>query len=273
MKTALAMVICILVALAYWKPETGEDSVDSSISDRIEAALDEEYDEDPTLAEGDNFIKVLTGDHDRELSEAHIRRYLKKLAKKKRAGVRFWWLKDKKIVAASAFGTDSRHHFVNAYLIGYAPFETEQLWVPHYTISLRLKYQLDRKQYGGLLDVWQSSKQAFLNTRGDCEDHALAIVDWLIEMGVDARVVLGKYKKGGHAWVVVFLDDKVFLLEATDKQKRKHWRHYPLARLTSGYHPKCMFNRDYFWVNTGSTLETDYSGDHWEKRSRYFQFE
>ena len=269
MKSLLAIVICLVIGLIIWRPEPKEDSVDAAISHQINAALQQSSETDETRAGGNNYIEDLTARPGRRLSERQIQAYLKNLTKKKRAGVRFWWLKNKKIIAASAFGTDNSHHFVNGYLVGYAPFEATNLWVPHYTIAMRLKYQLDSKQYGGLRDVWQNSKQAFFNTRGDCEDHALAITDWLIEMGVDARVALGKYNKSGHAWVVVFIDDQVFLLEATNKQRRRHWRHYPLADLTSGYYPKYMFNRDYFWVNTGNEITTDYTGRHWARRSRY----
>lgn len=270
MKSLLAIVICLVIGLMFWQPESKEDSFDAAISYQINEALQQPPDADGTQDSGSNFIEDLAGGTNRRLSERQIQAYLKNLAKKKKAGVRFWWLKNKKVIAASAFGTDNSHHFVNGYLVGYAPFETAQLWVPHYTVAMRLRYQMDSKQYGGLRDVWQNSKQAFFNTRGDCEDHALVIADWLIEMGVDARVALGKFKKSGHAWVVVFMDDQVFLLEATNKQKRKHWRHYPLADLASGYYPNYMFNRDYFWVNTGSEITTDYTGRHWAKRSRYF---
>ena len=116
-----------------------------------------------------------------------------------------------------------------------------------------------------------NSKQAFFNTRGDCEDHALVLADWLIEMGLDARVVLGSYKTEGHAWVVVLMESGVFLLEATSKQKRKNWRHYPLARFEHNYHPKAMFNRKYFWLNTGSMYTTSYQGNQWVKKSRFYR--
>jgi hypothetical protein len=34
-----------------------------------------------------------------------------------------------------------------------------------------------------------------------------------------------------------------------------------------------MFNRDYFWLNTGTTLTSNYSGRQGQKRSQYIQFE
>jgi hypothetical protein len=208
-----------------------------------------------------SYIKVL---EDGSLFlEKQIQKYLTVNQIYNSAYVAYWSFNKRIPVIASAFGTDHLHHFVNHYLIGYEPFKADQLWIPHYTIALRLKYQLDANQYGGLKEVWQNSKQAFFNTRGDCEDHAIVLADWLIAMGLDARVVLGTYENNGHAWVVVFKDSKVFLLEATNKQKRKRWDHYPLADFETKYHPTCMFNRDYFWLNTGSVYTTRYTGNSW----------
>lgn len=186
-----------------------------------------------------------------------------------RAGMALWDLGQELPVTATAFGLDGQHHFVNTYLEGFRPFRTEQLWVPLYTIAHKLEYQYDRVQYQGLQDVWQTSRQAFYNTRGDCEDHALILADWLINMRYDARVVLGNARGEGHAWVVVFHEGREFLLEATSKRKRINWSQYPLAGLQTDYHPEYMFNRRYFWTNQGSKFTTRYSGGQWLRQSRY----
>jgi hypothetical protein len=116
------------------------------------------------------------------------------------------------------------------------------------------------------VDVWQTSKQAYYWLRGDCEDHAILLADWLIEMGYNARVVLGKYKKNGHAWVVLFYDQKTYIIEATNKQNR---RNYPLANKLPNYKPAFMFNRDFFWKNTGTVLTTIYDNPKWKKVSSF----
>ena len=67
-------------------------------------------------------------------------------------------------------------------------------------------------------EIWQNSRQAYLHTRGDCEDHAIILADWLIALGHDARVVLGNHRGGGHAWVVLFQDGREMILEATSKK-------------------------------------------------------
>jgi hypothetical protein len=241
---------------------------ESEIYRQIDQALKDSTDALEEYSAGGNYIEIL--EDEGKLTEKQIQLHFRNRSREEMsAGVSYWYYNTNAHVTASAFGTDNLHHFLNHYLIGYAPFQTEHLWIPHYTISMRLKYQLDAVQYWGLREVWQNSKQAFFNTRGDCEDHALVLADWLIEMGLDARVVLGIYQDKGHAWVVLLKGSEVFLLEATNKQKRKKWRHYPLAQFEQNYHPKCMFNRNYFWLNTGSIYTTDYVSEHWIKKSRF----
>ena len=185
------------------------------------------------------------------------------------AGMFLWDLGQNLPVTATAVGVDRQHHFVNAYLEGFQPFRTEQLWVPLYTIAHKLEYQRDDQQYPGFYEAWQGSRQAFYNTRGDCEDHSLILADWLISMGYDARVVLGDFDGAGHAWVVVFHEGREFLLEATNKRKKMDWSLYPLAGLQTNYQPEYMFNRRFFWTNQGSAYTTSYSGYQWLKQSRY----
>jgi hypothetical protein len=243
---------------------------ESEIYRQIDEALKDSTNDLEEYSESDNYIEIL--EDGEKLTEKQIQLHFRnRSTEEMSAGVSFWSHNTNAHVTASAFGTDNLHHFLNHYLIGYAPFKTAHIWIPHYTISMRLKYQLDVKQYWGLSEVWQNSKEAFFNTRGDCEDHAVVLADWLIEMGLDARVVLGTYEDKGHAWVVVLKGSKVFLLEATSKQKRKKWRHYPLAKFEHNYHPKCMFNRNYFWLNMGSIYTTDYESGHWAKKSKFFR--
>jgi len=170
---------------------------------------------------------------------------------------------------ASAMGIDRRHHFANSYLVGYQPFESQRVWVPLYTLAMRKRYEYDRLQYSGLQDVWQNSKQAFHYTRGDCEDHAIILADWLISMGVDARVVVGSHRGQGHAWVVYFRDGKAYLLEATSKRRVRSMGAIPLASMMTAYRPTHQFNREKFWVNTGTRFTTSYSGPQWKLRSRF----
>lgn len=181
-----------------------------------------------------------------------------------------WTWQGKAKATASSPGLDRAHHFVNSYLVGFIPFHTDQIWIPLYTLSMRKTYEYDHVQYTNMNDVWQNSRQAFYYTRGDCEDHALALADWLIGLGYDARVAVGQYKTIGHAWVILFRDGKEYLLEATSKQRHNSFSHYKLAALETDYKPRYQFNREQFWYNMGSTLTTRYSGNSWQLRSRFY---
>lgn len=169
----------------------------------------------------------------------------------------------------AAPGTDDVFRLGHSYLEGYAPFATNNIMVPMMTLAQRKQYMLDHLQYRNRREVWQSSRQSYLYPRGDCEDHALLITDWLIEMGEDARVVVGHYKNQGHAWVVLFKNGREYLIEATSKQRWRKNQSYPLAALQPLYQPSYMFNREYFWRNNELKKRTDYSGSHWQKVSYY----
>ncbi len=174
------------------------------------------------------------------------------------------------VYTMSAQALDGDHYLVNTYLEGYAPFTVNSVMTPLYILSQRKTYQFDANQYAGRTDVWQSSRQAFYYPRGDCEDHAIVLADWLIAQGEDARVVLGEVEGGGgHAWVVLFKHGKEYLLEATQKDGLSATRPYPVAVLFRDYHPRYMFNREYFWVNTGTQYTTSYANKNWLKQSRY----
>ena len=172
---------------------------------------------------------------------------------------------------ASATGMDGLHHIVNSYLVGYMPFKPKNVWTPWHTLAKRKKYQSDQlSPKNGTIDEWQTSREAHEYPYGDCEDHSIALADWLIGMGKDARVVIGSWNGEGHAWVVLILNGRQYILESTLKQGFQNMRTLPLARLQQGYCPKYMFNRNGYWKNAGSSLTSDYTSSRWEKMSRYY---
>ncbi|MDQ8197241.1 transglutaminase-like domain-containing protein [Pelagicoccus enzymogenes] len=175
---------------------------------------------------------------------------------------------NKQTFAASKLGLDFKHHFKNSFLVGYKPFDVSEIWMPHEVLTMRLKYQLDKDNFAGFQEIWLSSYEAFKRGRGDCEDHAIALADWLIEMGEDARVVTGTHNGGGHAWVVVLREAGTFLLESTSKKRRRLFSSYPLAKLATGYAPEAMFNREYYWINKEPDETSSYTGKHWFKNGR-----
>jgi hypothetical protein len=180
----------------------------------------------------------------------------------------FNWLYEGKPVTTIAPGIDHRHHFANSYLVGYVPYPDVAPWVPLYALSQRKHYRFDHEQYPGMPEIWQTSREAFFFEEGDCEDHAIALADWLIGLGHDARVVLGQVDQGGHAWVVLIEDGNTYLLEATDKRQRPE-QTLPLAQSLPEYRPEAMFNREDYWVNTGNVRTTDYTGPQWQLRSSF----
>ena len=183
-----------------------------------------------------------------------------------RARTLYWSLGGVDSSAVSGYALDKRHYYASSFLVGFQPFAVDAPWKPLYTLASRKQYQLDELQYQQD-DVWQNSAQAWLYTRGDCEDHALVLADWLTEMGLDARVALGYYKNQGHAWVVVFEGEKTYLLEATDKRRKQRWSAFPLASLAVDYRADFMFNRSDFWVKRSGS-GTNYR-EGWQHVSRF----
>ncbi len=166
----------------------------------------------------------------------------------------------------TAMGFDNKQHFVNSYLEGYIPFKTDNLFAPLMHLARKKTYMRDLAQ-NGVNDVWQTSRQAYYYTRGDCEDHAVALADWLIEMGEDARVAVGQAGGEGHAWVILIKDDKEYIMEATSKGAGA--RRYPLASTQPSYIPQYQFNREAFWSYKGKAPTRVYRSRDWIEQSRY----
>ncbi|MCQ3830985.1 transglutaminase domain-containing protein [Microbulbifer elongatus] len=205
------------------------------------------------------------------LTEAMVQQAVAKRSEQESSYISVWNWQGLESVTASARGLDKLHHFANSYLVGFQPFETKSLWVPLYTLAIRKEYQYDHLQYAGLADIWQTSRQAYYQKRGDCEDHAILLADWLINLGVDARVALGTHEGQGHAWVVAIVNDTEYLLEATSKRRQSSWQAMPLAALVEGYEVEFQFNRDYFWAKTTSAPTRRYRGSHWIRKSQFIR--
>lgn len=205
------------------------------------------------------------------LTEDTIQRAISQRSLEQSAYVSVWNWQGLANVTASARGLDNQHHFANSYLVGFQPFKTRQLWVPLYTLATRKEYQYDHLQYAGLADIWQTSRQAFYQKRGDCEDHAILLADWLINLGVDARVALGTLNGEGHAWVVAIVNDTEYLLEATSKRRQTSWQAMPLAALAEGYEVEFQFNRHFFWAKKNPAPTRTYRGNHWLRKSQFIR--
>ena len=201
-----------------------------------------------------------------QIHEGHVAEALGAGNRKGTQWSAFAWLFDGSVVTTVAPGLDQRHHFANAFLVGYVPFPDVEAWVPLVALARSKAYAFDHDQFPGRLEIWQTSREAFFYPTGDCEDHAIALADWLIGLGHDARVVIGRMRGEGHAWVVLHDGDRTYLLEATNKRPAEA---LPLAAHHPEYQPEAMFNRDTYWVNAGPVLTTDYRGAHWQQRSAF----
>ncbi len=262
----LALLVAALTAPHLYRQWKLEKDIRSQIDISVEG-LDADDIENDRSSEQTGYVKVKGAG--RFFTEKTLNRILRSQVK---GGGHFfysWNWQGIKHTTASARGIDGVHHFANSYLVGFVPFETKRVWVPLYTLAIRKRYEYDHIQYSGLADVWQNSRQAYYYTRGDCEDHAIVLADWLIGLGLDARVVTGRYKGQGHAWVVLVKDGKEYLLEATSKNKIRSLNRFPLAKMVSHYAPVYQFNRSRFWHNTGSWYTRKYTGPQWKLKSRF----
>ncbi len=247
-----------------------KEAVDTIAIDQLEQQIDAfeklKPDERPYIMPADALATSLSAKT--RIRESDIKNQPKDSPKLKDDKGFFFIDSNKQPFAASKLGLDLKQHFQNNFLVGYRPFEVSEIWMPHEVLNMRLKYQLDKDNFAGFQEIWLTSYEAFQRGRGDCEDHAIALADWLIEMGEDARVVTGTHDDGGHAWVVLIRETGTFLLEATSKKRRRLFSSYPLASLAKGYAPTAMFNREYYWINTNAKLPNDYTGSHWVKNGR-----
>jgi hypothetical protein len=93
----------------------------------------------------------------------------------------------------------------------------------------------------GRSDYWQHPAGFETLRRGDCEDHALWAWRKLLELGLEAQLVIGRNKwndaadEGMHAWVVYTDRGSRILFEATEKSKKRMIR--PFADVSHLYWP------------------------------------
>lgn len=173
------------------------------------------------------------------------------------------------VVAADEHG---RFRYVNEFLTGYSPpavFSRDQsrvhelftIWSAVHSNCVYTKDPGEKKQ---ATDCWQTSLETQRLGRGDCEDSAIFLCDWLLARNFQARVALGRYGDlGGHAWVVVKLDDREYLLESTEG--RPDPTNPPLAsQVGSRYIPEVLFDRQAIYVR--SSPSQTWKGDYWSHK-------
>ena len=254
----LAMVFVALEEFGRRKPDLGFGSKARSINSKIDNLLKQT--ELPVSTNPREGNMRLIDDN------SVVRTSLIRTRLGKKAGKGYYtWRRRNQVVGTIGMGLDRQLHFSNAFFIGFSPFPVANPWLAHLALSRQVKYSYDKDQFGAN-DLWLTSAEVFQLRRGDCEDQSMLLADWLISMGYDARVVSGRRDRGGHAWVVLFEEDKVYLLEAVQKRPR---RTPPLAQLATNFHPRYMFNNEFIWHNTGGELNLDYNSVKWMKTARF----
>lgn len=173
--------------------------------------------------------------------------------------------------AVAASDNEGNYRYVNEYLTGYAPpavfakdhSRVHELFTIWSAVHANCVYTKDPGKGREAMDAWQTSLETQRLGQGDCEDSAIFLCDWLLSRGFQARVALGRYgDMGGHAWVVVKVEDKEYLLESTEG--RPDMANPPLVtRVGSRYVPEIMFDRYALYVRTtpGQTWQGQYWSD------------
>jgi hypothetical protein len=110
-------------------------------------------------------------------------------------------------------------------------------------------------------EVWKTSRETWNEGTGDCEDTSILLADILIGAGFDARVAIGwNGNIGQHAWVVVRLEDKQYILETTLQKKIERSDLAALEEASAFYQPEQLFNREniYYTIARPDRFRTDY---------------
>jgi len=169
--------------------------------------------------------------------------------------------KKKKDPTLTSSSLNKKFYFKNAFLVKYVPFIPKNMFYTLTHLSKHLKHTDSSK-------LTKTSQQTYQYRSANYEEGAILTADWLIELGYDARVIVGKYKNKNHAWVLLLNQNNEYILDTSFRRKVKH---FPLAGTMPNYHPKYMYNNKYIWINTGSQLTVKYRDKKWEKSYQFIE--
>ena len=144
-------------------------------------------------------------------------------------------------------------------------------------VADRCEYQLDQDRSFGKVpgdsspspgEVWKTSRETWNEAAGDCEDTSILLADVLIGAGFDARVAIGwNGNIGQHAWVVVRLGERQYILESTLQKKIERSDLAAIEDASAFYQPEQLFDRDmiYYIMARPDHFRVDYfSRDLWK---------
>lgn len=174
--------------------------------------------------------------------------------------------------AVVATGTDGKFHYVNEFLTGYSPpavfsrnyTRIHELFTIWTAVHSHCSYTKDPGERRSQTDRWQMAAETQRIQQGDCEDSSIFLADWLTSRGFKARVALGRYGDiGGHAWVVVQLGDKDYLLESTEGRPDPENPPF-VSKVGARYLPEILFDR--FTIYSPRNPSQKWGGDYWSPK-------
>lgn len=167
---------------------------------------------------------------------------------------------------ATAMATDNKRYIANEFLQGYSPYKVTNVWQimdKMRDFEFRADGALSKKNK----DIWLTGKEFFTHRIGDCEDYAILLADWMIKNNWDARIILGTLNNIGHAWVLLRVNKKDYILDGTKKSLFSQYRQFPLAKHKPEYKHEYMFNRNEFWSYEKKKNNSKYSKINWIHKS------
>jgi len=127
-------------------------------------------------------------------------------------------------------------------------------------VADQCEYELDQDRPGSSGDgddehssreVWKTSRETWNEATGDCEDTSILLADVLIGAGIDARVAIGwNGNIGQHAWVVVRVGERQYVLESTLQKKIERSDLSAVEDASAFYQPEQLFDRDDIYYST-----------------------
>ena len=186
---------------------------------------------------------------------------------KKKYGTLILSTKNNKDFTAAAMASDNKRYIANQFLQGYSPYKVTNVW----QIMDRMRdfeFLADGATVKKNRDVWLTGKEFFTHRIGDCEDYAILLADWMIKNNWDARIILGTLNNIGHAWVLLRVNEKDYILDSTEKSLFSQYRHFPMAKHKPEYKHEYMFNRNEFWSYKQKKNNNKYSKTNWIHKSQ-----
>lgn len=144
-------------------------------------------------------------------------------------------------------------------------------------VADQCEYELDQDRPGSSAgeeetssrEVWKTSRETWNEASGDCEDTSILLADVLIGAGFDARVAIGwNGNIGQHAWVVVRLGERQYILESTLQKQIERSDLAAVEEASAFYQPEQLFDRENIYYTTARPdhFRVDYfSKTHWKQ--------